>query len=165
MFSWQGQPIRTIGRKGDQPAQLNYPYSLWLCDELDQLFVCDTKNHRIQVFSPEGHFIRAFGSKGNGNLQFTYPMKICLDKNGTLLISDWSNHRIVAYKWDGKEEKFLAAFGKKGQGPGEFSYSLGVCVDSKNRLAVADHYNNRIQVLDILSHRVAFLCCLLLDCP
>ena len=165
VFSWQGQPIRTIGKKGDQPAQLNCPEHLWLCDELDQLFVCDTVNHRIQVFSPEGHLIRAFGSKGNGNLEFTYQMGICLDKNGTLLVSDWNNHRIVAYKWNGKEEKFLDAFGKKGQGQGqgEFNDPSGVCVDSKNHLAVADWGNHRIQVLDILSHRVAlsFLCCLL----
>ena len=73
VFSWQGHPIRTIGRKGDQPAQLNKPEHLWLCDELDQLFVCDTLNYRIQVFSPEGHLIRAFGSQGKGNLQFNYP--------------------------------------------------------------------------------------------
>ena len=92
------------------------------------------------------------------------PVRVCLGKNGTLLISDSDNHRIVAYKWNGKEEKFLAAFGEYGQDQGEFDCPWGVCVDSKNRLAVADWSNYRIQVLDILPHRVAlsFLCCLLL---
>ena len=159
------QPIRRIGRKEDQPAQLCQPEHLTLCDELDQLFVCDSGNNRIQVFSPEGHLIRAFGSKGKGNLQFASPMGICLDKNGTLFISDSNNNCIVAYKWDGKEEKFLGTFGKKGQDQGEFNNPRGLCVDSKNRLAVADHWNHRVQVMDILSHRVArlsFLCCLLL---
>ena len=163
VFSWQGtQPIRTIGTKGMRPAQLNRPEHLCFSDEHSQLSVCDSLNHRIQVFTPEGELIRAFGSQGQDILQFKEPTGICLDKNGALLISDYYNHRIVAYKWDGKQEKLLGAFGKKGQAQGEFNNPFGVCVDSKNRLAVADRNNHRVQVLDILSHRLSLLCCLLL---
>ena len=166
VFEWQGsEPIRTFQwgiNESNEPDTLYEPNHLWFSDELNQLFVCDSASHRIQVFTPQGDVIRAFGSYGKGNLHFKYPFGICLVRDGTLIISDRINHRIVAYKWDGKQEKFLGVFGKKGGGQGEIIYPAGVCVDSKNRLFVADTQNNRVQVFDTTSRhtRVAFLACL-----
>lgn len=47
-----GNLIRTIGRRGQGPAEFNFPHSI--CEYHGDLYVTDTRNARIQILSPEG---------------------------------------------------------------------------------------------------------------
>lgn len=153
-------PYRTFGVKGDQPGHLEAPEHLCFSDEHNQLFVCDSGNDRIQVFTPEGQFVRAFGSRGDGNLQFHHPRGICIDKNGTLLVSDYCNRRIVAYKWDGKQETFLGTLTHQSRDTLEFFRPWGICADSKKHLVVADSMDCKIKAFDCRNVRLSFMSCL-----
>ena len=48
MFEANGEFLRQIGCRGDDPGQLMYPYGIAV-DPEDNLYVCDLGNHRIQV--------------------------------------------------------------------------------------------------------------------
>jgi len=60
------------------PEQFNHPFDVAV-NSLGWIYVSDSWNHRIQVFSPEGHFISCFGKYGHGQGQFEFPRGIAID--------------------------------------------------------------------------------------
>src|SRR5262249_28085004 len=52
--------VSTLGHAGTAPGEFNRPEGLCL-DSQDRLYVADSCNHRIQVFSSDGKFLRAYG--------------------------------------------------------------------------------------------------------
>jgi len=67
----------------------------------DEVFVVDTGNERVQVFSPDGTFIRAWGGKGNGPSQFVEPVGIVIGPDGRVYVADSGNARISVFQRDG----------------------------------------------------------------
>ena len=61
MFEEEGQFIKVIGSKGQEPGQFLDPIDISL-DEQDNLYVADRGNHRVQVFSPQGQLIFMLGA-------------------------------------------------------------------------------------------------------
>ena len=53
-FSSNGQHILTFGSKGSGDLEFNYPMGLLIYE--DKLYVCDSWNHRIQVYHTSGQF-------------------------------------------------------------------------------------------------------------
>ena len=62
------------------------------------LMVCDTENHRIQVFKLDGKFVGKFGTKGNNIGEFRNPWSVAVLSNGRVIVSDFSNHRIQMFE-------------------------------------------------------------------
>jgi len=57
-FSGQGELIASWGEPGTSaPCEFFSPHCLWV-DGDGSIYVCDRKNNRIQIFSPEGEFLR-----------------------------------------------------------------------------------------------------------
>lgn len=67
----------------------------------DEIFVVDTGNERVQVFSPDGTFLRAWGGKGNGPTQFSEPVGITIGPDGRVYVADSGNGRISVFQRDG----------------------------------------------------------------
>lgn len=67
----------------------------------DEIFVVDTGNERVQVFSPDGTFLRAWGGKGNGPTQFSEPVGIVIGPDGRVYVADSGNARISVFSRDG----------------------------------------------------------------
>ena len=61
------------------------------------VYVCESGNSRVSIFSTDGEFIKSFGQKGDGPAQFNWPRGIALDKSGTLYICDFFNSRIQVF--------------------------------------------------------------------
>lgn len=65
----------------------------------ETLFVCDSLNHRAQVFSLspfEVKFIIAFGEEGEGEGQFHEPVSVCVDTIGRIFVVD-SSFRVQVF--------------------------------------------------------------------
>lgn len=109
------------------------------------LYVADTHNHRVLVFSPEGKIVREFGKFGEDDGCFIYPTDIVFSHNGEIYVSEYGgNDRISVFDPNGV---FLRCFGSPGPGRGEFSRPSAMCIDSKRkRLYIADACNHRIAV-------------------
>ena len=52
------------------------------------LYVVDSENHRIQVFQQDDKFAFSFGSRGSYPGQFQSPVRIAIDPNNNVLVSD-----------------------------------------------------------------------------
>ena len=61
------------------------------------IYVVDTGNKRIQVFSPEGDFVAQFGGGGSGEGAMDEPIAITQSIRGDWLISDSWNRRIQRF--------------------------------------------------------------------
>ena len=129
-------------------------------DSLNNLFVTDTSNNRIQEFAPDGSFLNQFGIGILVN-----PFGIVIDSVDNIYVSDRGHARIVEFDSNGGFVKTFGwgvqdgsnAFqictvgcttGHSGSGDGQFFSAEGITLDSSGNIYVADTGNNRIQKFD-----------------
>jgi ABC-type spermidine/putrescine transport system permease subunit II/DNA-binding beta-propeller fold protein YncE len=133
----------SFGRPGTGPGEFNRPEGLCL-DTQDRLYVADSCNHRIQVFSSGGKFLRAYGKPGTGKGELSYPYDICVDAKGWQYVCEFGNSRIQVF--DANDQP-IEIIGRPGGEPGQFNNPWGVALDSIGNLYVADSQNHRVQKL------------------
>ena len=56
-FTKNGDLIKTVGGLGSQPGQFNFPNGLRVSRQ-SELYICDSNNHRIQIFDLDLNFKR-----------------------------------------------------------------------------------------------------------
>jgi len=135
--------IGSFGKPGNGPGEFNRPEGLCV-DSQDRIYVADSCNHRIQIFSSDGKFIRAYGKAGKGKGELSYPYDICVDAAGRQYVCEFGNSRIQVF--DANDQP-LEIIGGPGAEPGQFSNPWGVALDSAGNLYVADSQNHRVQKL------------------
>ncbi len=140
-----GVPVKTIGERGTNKGQFNYPTSLWI-DKNGMAYVVDALNYRVQIFNAEGQFISMFGENGNGTGFFASPKGIATDSYGHIYVVDALFHGVQIFDINGN---YLYQFGKQGSDPREFWMPSGIYIDDKDHIYIADSYNNRIQVFEL----------------
>ena len=60
LYSDKLEPVRSIiGKKGIKKGEFNYPHGVRI--EGEKIYVCDSSNSRVQVFSNDGKFLTEFG--------------------------------------------------------------------------------------------------------
>ena len=106
------------------------------------MYVADTSNNRIQVFSIAGTFVRQWGTTGTGNGQFNDPWGIALDSSRNVYVSDRINNRVQKFDQLGT---YLTQWGSSGTGNGQFDGAVGLDIDAFDNVFVADEFNSRIQ--------------------
>jgi len=67
-----------------------------------KVYVSDSDNHRIQVFTANGTFIREFGSLGSEPGQFTIPFDVSADGAGNVYVTDDGLMRLTKFSPSGK---------------------------------------------------------------
>jgi DNA-binding beta-propeller fold protein YncE len=143
-FSARGEKLLAVcGHSGQGPGEFNRPEGLCV-DAQDRLYVADSCNHRIQVFSSDGKLLRAYGSAGKGKGELSYPYDICVDAAGRQYVCEFGNSRIQVF--DANDQP-LEIIGSPGTAPGQFNNPWGVALDSAGNLYVADSQNHRVQKL------------------
>jgi DNA-binding beta-propeller fold protein YncE len=146
VFDDEGRLLRSIGRRGEAPGEFNFPTYVSLVD--GELYVTDSINARVQVFSTEdGAFRRAIGARGLyiGNL--VRPKGIAVDSEKNLYVVESYYDNLLVY---GPQGEFLMPLGGTGSGTGRFFLPAGVWVDARNRVFVADMFNGRVVVFSFL---------------
>lgn len=143
-------------------------------DQDDNVYISDTGNHRIMVFSSSGNFINKIESLK----KLQYPLGVAIGPDNNVYVASMKSSTISVFSADGKfikqkpmdrpinltfsKEKIyvttpgkvlvydmdfnsLLQWGEKGRKPGQFMYPNGVAVDSKGITYVSDTNNNRLQ--------------------
>lgn len=130
------------------PGTLLQPWGLEVADD-GTLYVADTWNHRVQVFSPNGEWLRSWGTYGvpdqGANPEAMWgPRDLTIDLDGNILVADTGNKRVRVYTPDGV---WLRDIGFGGSGLGQLDEPVGLAVNPINgELYVADTWNRRISV-------------------
>ena len=141
-----GAALRTIGRRGSEPGEFNFPTNVSV-DKEGRLYVTDTLNFRIQIFDPEGTPISSFGTLGDTPGSLNRPKGIGVDDEGHIYVADTSFNNFQIFD---REGQLLLHVGSVGSGPGEFFLPAGLFVDARNRVYVVDQGNARVQVFQYL---------------
>ena len=106
------------------------------------VYVADTMNNRIQLFTATGTFLTMWWSYGPGDVQFNWPYDVAVAPDSTVYVADTYNHRIQRFTAAGV---FQGQWGSLGSGDGQFSYPCRVAVAPDGTVYVADRGNHRIK--------------------
>ena len=119
-------------------GQLKNPRSLAIHYKTGNIYIADTYNHRVQVFSGNGEHLFMFSEK------MKEPVGICIFQN-KVFVTQLSGNCINMYELEGK---LIKSVGSKGNGEAQFSRPFGLDVsDINNNIYVCDLDNHRIQIL------------------
>ena len=133
--------VLSFGKKGSGKGCFNSPSSIAF-DSTGKVYVADTNNHRIQVFTAEGRFLRMFGRRGQGKGELNSPIGVAINTSDMVYVSENNNHRVSVFTSEGQ---LVTSFGRNGKGPGEFVWPCGLAVDDCGVVYVCDGGNNRVQ--------------------
>jgi sugar lactone lactonase YvrE len=88
VYSLKGEHLRTIGRRGSDQGDFNFPTYLTVAPD-GALYVSDMLNFRVQIFDREGKFQSAFGTLGTGGAGAFDKIKgLAFDSFGNLYVVD-----------------------------------------------------------------------------
>lgn len=145
VFDASGRFQRSIGERGQEPGQFNFP--TYMAFAGGRLYVTDTMNSRIQIFNAEGKFESTFGKRGLYLGNMPRPKGITLDSEGNIYVIESYYDHLLVYDNQGQ---FLLPIGGTGSGIGEFYLPAGVWRDSRDRIYISDMFNGRIMILQFL---------------
>ena len=91
VFSKEGVFLYNIGSGGSGEGQFTRPRGL-VVDAFDNLIVCDSENHRLQMFTLDGKFLASFGQE----IHVPWAATVC--KNGDLLVTDAEKHSVLVFR-------------------------------------------------------------------
>ena len=131
-----------FGSMGNGDGQFNDPKGIEI-DGSGLIYVTDSGNHRVQVFSSGRDYMTQFGSMGSGNGQFNDPNGIAFDADGNVYIVDSGNNRVQIFD---SNHEYRAQFGSMGSGDGQFNNPNGISIDPTGNIYIVDTGNDRVQV-------------------
>lgn len=95
------QPSAVWGHRGDGQGEFDEPRAL-ATDAEDNLYVADSKNHRIQKLRADGTALQTWGGEGNTPGKFKDPCGIAIGRDGIVYVADTWNHRVQKFDGSGK---------------------------------------------------------------
>lgn len=146
VFDKQGNRVTTIGERGKEPGQFNFPSNIAL-DRDGRLYVVDAMNFRIQILEPDGNPINAFGKHSDLPGDVSRPKGIGVDQDGHIYVVDAAFNNFQIFDAEGALMLFI---GGTGRNPGQFYLPAGAYLDPQGRFYVADQFNRRIQIFQYL---------------
>ena len=109
-FTSNGELIKFSGKEGGKEGEFYFPRGVTLHD--NQVYVCDSDNHCIQVFDLNLNFVRSIGSCGKGRGEFNEPHDVKFDTAGNIYVADCKNSRVQVLDNSGH---FIRSLGDEGE--------------------------------------------------
>lgn len=134
-----------FGTQGQDRGQFYYPNGTAV-DAQRRIYVSDSNNGRLQVFSSRGEHL-AILNTGVGGSRMSMPRGVWIDSQDRLYVVDTVGQTVHTYHVDDSGElEPLFTFGSPGVDDSQFNYPNDIAVDDRGRLYVTDTFNNRVQV-------------------
>jgi tripartite motif-containing protein 71 len=134
-------------------------------DSLNNVYVADAVNHRIEKFDSNGNFTTKWGTSGGGAGQFNTVAGLAVDSSNNIYAADFSNVNVQVFSPTGT---FISSWGKgvdqtsggdlctalsgdtcgpgtPGSASGQFNGLNGIAVDGSGTIYTAESDNARIQ--------------------
>jgi DNA-binding beta-propeller fold protein YncE len=136
-------PFLLFGRPGSGDGEFNRAEGIAVGPD-DRIYVADSCNHRIEVFSPDGKWLKSYGTAGRAPGEMSYPYDVRVDGAGRQYVCEFGNSRIQVFD---ANQKLVETLGSSGTKPGQFNNPWSIALDSGGNLYVADSGNHRVQKL------------------
>ena len=128
-----------VGSKGSAELQFDSPAGIAFNRHDNNIYVCDTNNHRIQVLTEELEFVKMITSEGSETVhQLQSPEDIAFDSDGLLYIADSGNNCIQVYTAGGR---FSHSFGSE-----RLKSPHGLTVDNTGKVYVVEYTAHRLSI-------------------
>jgi DNA-binding beta-propeller fold protein YncE len=83
-----GQVLRRWGAPGSTAGHFRLDVGSVAVDRRGRVYVSDTGNFRVQVFTGTGRFLRSIGRFGHAEGEFLWPFDIAVDDRGAVYVAD-----------------------------------------------------------------------------
>ena len=120
-------------------------------DAAGYIYVVDSLDNCVQVFTAAGDYSFRFGSTGNQPGQFSMPSGIAYEKTANqLAVADTLNGRVQFFDVTGAYQKSIGSYGS---GPLKFTYLAGIAFEYDNgsllkRMYAVDAFQSNVQAID-----------------
>ena len=102
------------------------------------LYVSDTNNSCVHVFTKDGVHLRSIG---HDEEELKLPSGLCVHGQ-YVYVTDVNSHCVFVFTTDGE---YVTSFGQKGWKEGDFNHPYHIHVDNNGFIYVSDFFNSRIQ--------------------
>lgn len=123
-----GKTLKKFGSVGSAQGELFYPTNIALSPD-NKLYVSETGNFRVQIFSLEGDYIGSFGKVGTSVGHFARPKGIAIDNDGRIYVVDAAFENVQIFD---DQAKLLLSFGGSGNNPENINLPAGIHLDYDN---------------------------------
>ena len=106
--SMDGHILASVGGRGTEPGFFNWPNGVRISKH-HEVYVCDTNNHRVQVFDIGMSLLRTFGEKGYGPGQFSKPYDLVFDEDENIYVVENENQRVQVFTPQETHARFIGA--------------------------------------------------------
>ncbi|CAF4179963.1 unnamed protein product, partial [Adineta steineri] len=118
-------------------------------DKNGSLYVSDLEKNEVRrwkmgEYNNEGIVVAGGNEQGDQLNQLYRPIFIFVDKDQSVYVSDFSNHRVMKWIKDAKEGIVVAGGNRQGGNLNQLSTPKGVIVDDLGQIYVADYGNYRV---------------------
>lgn len=162
VISPAGKVLRRWGKPGSGPGEFRFipndptvPTQVQASITVGQdgtVYVSDSGNARVQVFTADGRFVRQFGSFGAGKGQFLRPYTLMVDNAGDVYVDDDQAETLSKFSPGGR---VIWQIGGTASNDPDLAGHLEVTgIDAHGRLVVVSDDRNRILYIDPSGHKV-----------
>ena len=161
VISPAGTVLRRWGRPGTGPGQFRFiPGDPTTPTDVQgqiavgpdgKVYVSDSGNARVQVFTPQGRFVRQFGTYGSGKAQFLRPFDLVVDQAGNVYVEDDQAQTMSKFSPAGK---VIWTIGGASGDPDLVGFHKFSAFDAHGRLVIVNDALNRVLYVDASGHKV-----------
>lgn len=134
-----GRPLGSFGAD-----ELLRPTGLARDPATGRIYVADTRDHDIKIFTSSGEYLQRIGRRGTAPGEFNAPTHLAV-AGGRLYITDTLNSRVQVLTLDGRP---VGEIGKRGLYVGNLTRPKGVTVDGEGNVYVVESYYDHLLVFD-----------------
>jgi DNA-binding beta-propeller fold protein YncE len=162
VISPQGKVLRRWGSPGRGAGQFHFVRHDTSPDVIGEtarvavadghVYVADSGNARVQVFTAEGRFLHEYGRYGSGRSEWLFPTDVVVDRDGGLYVQDDKGEVLWRFSPSGTPEWQIRASETTDDDLAGPLHLAGV--DSHNRLVVVNDGKAKVVYVDRRGHKV-----------
>ncbi len=137
-FTSEGEYVTSTASNSSNTLQFIDPYGITYNPRNGRLYVCDQRNHRIQILDTNLAILNTVSGERDG--KFSYPQGVAFDSDGNMYVA--SQYHIQVFTPEGQH---LREIGTNGSGRGQLQCAEGITID-RDRVYMTDLANHRVSV-------------------
>ena len=136
--------LKKIGGTGSAKGEFNFPNAIRV-NSKGKVYVCDTRNNRIQVLDSDLNLERTFGKFGDLPGEFKCPNDLDFDEDGNVYVADQGNDRVQVLTRKGQH---IRTIGKSSDAFTGLSSPVSLAIH-RGHVYVSDSKNQQIAVFTL----------------